>query len=332
MIEEIKNTRIVSPENIENTEIGIRPTSLKEFIGQEEAKRKLSLVLDAAIKRDEAPDHILLSGPPGLGKTTLASIVAHELKSNIKITSGPMLTKTGDIAKILTDLEDKDVIFIDEIHRLQRSVEEVLYSAMEDYQLDIMLGKGASAKSLRLPLKKFTLIGATTRSGLLSSPLRDRFGMHIRLDYYDEGSLAKIIIRYTDLQNIKIEKEAALKLALASRGTPRIAIRIVKRVRDFVENLGKKEINAKDVEETLKILNIDSMGLDFLDRKIMLTIMEKYSGGPVSLDTIAMSIGEEAKTVYEVYEPYLLQIGFLSRTARGRVATDAAYEYFKIKR
>ncbi|MFA5478758.1 MAG: Holliday junction branch migration DNA helicase RuvB [Candidatus Muiribacteriota bacterium] len=333
MINEVKD-RLVSPKTIQETQDdgNLRPKSLDDFIGQKKTKTKISMILNAAKGRDEACDHILLSGPPGLGKTTLANIVAGELGSNIRITSGPTLTKTGDVAKLLTELEEKDVIFIDEIHRLSRSVEEVLYSAMEDYKLDIIIGKAATSKTLRLPLKRFTLIGATTMSGLLSSPLRDRFGIHIRLDYYEEKELTSIIDRYSKLLNINMLPEASKKLACCSRGTPRIALRILKRVRDYSQTENISPVTSDIVQKTLKILDIDMNGLDFMDKKIMQTIMEKFSGGPVSLDTIAMSIGEEARSIYEVYEPYLLQIGFLSRTPRGRIATDVAYQYFGISR
>jgi Holliday junction DNA helicase RuvB len=324
--------RILAPEKIteadHESDLNLRPQKLSQFIGQQANKEKLSLVLQGAKNRGDAPDHILFSGPPGLGKTTLASIIAGELESSIKITSGPTLTKTGDIAKLLTDLQDNDVLFIDEIHRLNRSVEEVLYSAMEDYKLDILIGKGNTAKSMRLPLKRFTLVGATTMSGLLSSPLRDRFGIHIRLDYYKKQALKQIILRYSDLLGVNIEDNAAEKLASCGRGTPRITLRILRRVRDYAETSGSDIIDIYAVQKTLDILEIDSNGLDYMDRKIMNTIIEKFDCGPVSLDTIAMSIGEEARSIYEVYEPYLLQLGFLSRTPRGRTATDAAKRYF----
>ncbi|MGM0607787.1 MAG: Holliday junction branch migration DNA helicase RuvB [Candidatus Muiribacteriota bacterium] len=326
--------RVVSPasqdEGVE--EKNLRPVKINDFIGQDANKTKISMILEAAKARDEACDHILLSGPPGLGKTTLATIVSKELGSQFKITSGPTLTKTGDIAKLLTDLNHKDVLFIDEIHRLSRTVEEVLYSAMEDYKLDIMIGKSASAKALRLPLKHFTLIGATTMSGLLSSPLRDRFGMHIRLDYYKKEELAEIVYGYSQKLQINIKSEACLKLAECSRGTPRIALRILRRARDYAQTRNKEKVTSDIVNKTLKILEIDKNGLDFMDRKIMDTIIKKFSGGPVGLDTIAMSIGEESRSIYEVYEPFLLQLGFLCRTPRGRLATDAAYEYFGIER
>ncbi|MCK9223510.1 MAG: Holliday junction branch migration DNA helicase RuvB [Candidatus Muirbacterium halophilum] len=324
--------RIVSPQKVTEIDhegdLNLRPQKLCQFIGQKSNKEKLSLVIQGAKNRGDAPDHILFSGPPGLGKTTLASIIAGELESTIKITSGPTLTKTGDIAKLLTDLQENDVLFIDEIHRLNRSVEEVLYSAMEDFKLDILIGKANTAKSMRLPLKKFTLVGATTMSGLLSSPLRDRFGIHIRLDYYKKEALKQIILRYSDLLGIKINNDAAEKLANCGRGTPRITLRILRRVRDYAETSGNDIVDVKAVEKTLEILEIDNNGLDYMDRKIMNTIIEKYNSGPVSLDTIAMSIGEESRSIYEVYEPYLLQLGFLSRTPRGRTATDAAKRYF----
>ncbi|PLX17424.1 MAG: Holliday junction branch migration DNA helicase RuvB [Candidatus Muiribacterium halophilum] len=331
MIEE-KVSRIVDPKERNDLDSSLRPTNLKEFIGQKKAKDKMRLLIDSAISRGDSSDHILLSGPPGLGKTTLATIVAKELNSNIKITSAPTLTKTGDIAKMLTDLNNNDILFIDEIHRLSRTVEEVLYSPMEEYRLDILIGKGQTSKSITLPLKKFTLVGATTMSGKLSSPLRSRFGMHIRLDYYDDKDLALIDKRYAELIGIDLDDDALLKLAGCSRGTPRIAIRILRRVRDFAVRHNKTKVDLEMVKETLRILEIDDMGLDFMDRKILNTLIKKYDGGPASLDTIAMSIGEEAASIYEVYEPFLLQLGFISRTNRGRIATDAAYRYLNINR
>jgi len=307
----------------------LRPKSLDEFIGQEKVKRKLSLALKAAKMRGEILDHILLAGPPGLGKTTLAHIIASEMQTNIHITSGPVLAKQGDMAAILTSLERGDVLFIDEIHRLNKAVEEVLYSAIEDFQIDIMIGKGPSAKSIRIDIQPFTLVGATTRSGLLSSPLRSRFGMILELDFYTTEELKEIVKRAARLMDVEIEEEAAEMIAKRSRGTPRIAIRLTKRVRDMLTVEGADRIDIRIVQKTMEILNIDEEGLDEFDRKILKTIIEVYRGGPVGLNALAASLGVEADTLSEVYEPYLLQSGFIARTPRGRIATKKAYEHLK---
>ncbi|ABQ47043.1 MULTISPECIES: Holliday junction branch migration DNA helicase RuvB [Thermotoga] len=307
----------------------LRPKSLDEFIGQENVKKKLSLALEAAKMRGEVLDHVLLAGPPGLGKTTLAHIIASELQTNIHVTSGPVLVKQGDMAAILTSLERGDVLFIDEIHRLNKAVEELLYSAIEDFQIDIMIGKGPSAKSIRIDIQPFTLVGATTRSGLLSSPLRSRFGIILELDFYTVKELKEIIKRAASLMDVEIEDSAAEMIAKRSRGTPRIAIRLTKRVRDMLTVVKADRINTDIVLKTMEVLNIDAEGLDEFDRKILKTIIEIYRGGPVGLNALAASLGVEADTLSEVYEPYLLQAGFLARTPRGRVATEKAYKHLK---
>lgn len=307
----------------------LRPKSLDEFIGQENVKKKLSLALEAAKMRGEVLDHVLLAGPPGLGKTTLAHIIASELQTNIHVTSGPVLVKQGDMAAILTSLERGDVLFIDEIHRLNKTVEELLYSAIEDFQIDIMIGKGPSAKSIRIDIQPFTLVGATTRSGLLSSPLRSRFGIILELDFYTVKELKEIIKRAASLMDVEIEDTAAEMIAKRSRGTPRIAIRLTKRVRDMLTVVKADRINTDIVLKTMEILNIDDEGLDEFDRKILKTIIEIYRGGPVGLNALAASLGVEADTLSEVYEPYLLQAGFLARTPRGRVVTEKAYKHLK---
>ncbi|AIY86638.1 MULTISPECIES: Holliday junction branch migration DNA helicase RuvB [unclassified Thermotoga] len=307
----------------------LRPKSLDEFIGQENVKKKLSLALEAAKMRGEVLDHVLLAGPPGLGKTTLAHIIASELQTNIHVTSGPVLVKQGDMAAILTSLERGDVLFIDEIHRLNKAVEELLYSAIEDFQIDIMIGKGPSAKSIRIDIQPFTLVGATTRSGLLSSPLRSRFGIILELDFYTVRELKEIIKRAASLMDVEIEDAAAEMIAKRSRGTPRIAIRLTKRVRDMLTVVKADRINTDIVLKTMEVLNIDDEGLDEFDRKILKTIIEIYRGGPVGLNALAASLGVEADTLSEVYEPYLLQAGFLARTPRGRVVTEKAYKHLK---
>ncbi|MGE5631098.1 MAG: Holliday junction branch migration DNA helicase RuvB [Caulobacteraceae bacterium] len=327
--------RLITPKILgEDYEVdtNLRPKTLDEYIGQSAAKEKISIFIQAANKRKEALDHVLLYGPPGLGKTTLANIISNELGVSIRITSGPAIEKPGDLAAILTNLNNNDVLFIDEIHRLNRSVEEILYPAMEDFALDIIIGKGPSARSIRLDLPKFTMIGATTRAGMLTSPLRDRFGVICRLDYYTTEELYEIIIRSAKILKIEIEEEGALELARRSRGTPRVANRLLKRVRDYAQIKAEGVIDKKTADSALKLLEIDNMGLDEIDKKLMLTIINKFDGGPVGLDTLAASIGEDSGTIEDVYEPYLLQIGFINRTPRGRIATNTAYKHFGISR
>ena len=316
----------------EETEKSLRPDSLSQYIGQEKIKEKLNIFIEAAKLRDEPLDHVLLYGPPGLGKTTLSTIISHEMNVNIRITSGPAIERPGDLAAILTNLNENDVLFIDEIHRLNRSVEEVLYPAMEDYALDIIIGKGPSARSIRLDLPKFTLIGATTRAGSLTSPLRDRFGVVCKLDYYSEEELVEIVKRSADILSIEIREEGAFEVSRRSRGTPRIANRILKRVRDYALVKGDGIIDENISNKALDMLEIDSQGFDNIDRKLLKTIIDFYNGGPVGLDTIAASIGEESITIEDVCEPYLMQKGFLSRTPRGRIATEKAYRYFNLTR
>ena len=308
-------------------ETNLRPQRLDDYIGQKSAKDNLKFFIEAAKLRGEPLDHVLFYGPPGLGKTTLAGIIANELGVDIKITSGPAIDRAGDLAAILTNLNENDVLFIDEIHRLNRSVEEVLYSAMEDFALDIIIGKGPSARSIRLDLSKFTLIGATTRAGSLSAPLRDRFGVMSKFELYDEEELSEIIKRSAGILGIAADDESVLEMARRSRGTPRVANRILKRVRDFSQVKGDGIINGEITREGLCALQIDSMGLERLDREILTAIIERFGGGPVGIDTIAASIGEERVTIEEAYEPYLLQIGFLSRTPKGRTVTALAYRH-----
>jgi len=308
-------------------DINLRPGSLDEFVGQEKLKENLKIFITAANQRKEPLDHLLFCGPPGLGKTTLAHIISNELKVSIKSTSGPMLERAGDIAAILTNLSERDILFIDEIHRLPRIVEEVLYPAMEDYQLDIIIGQGPNARTLKLNLPKFTLIGATTRTGLLTSPLRDRFGIVTRLGFYSYDELEKIITRSANILKVSIEKNAALEIARRSRGTPRIANRLLKRIRDFAQVLGDGKINLAITKSSLLSLEVDEKGLDEMDRKLLLTIIEKFNGGPAGVDAISASLREDRETIEDVYEPYLLQEGFIERTPRGRLATRTAFEH-----
>ena len=322
--------RIITTENLEEDikiESSLRPQRLKEYIGQEKAKETLEIYIKAAKERGEALDHVLFYGPPGLGKTTLAGIIANEMGVNLKVTSGPAIEKPGEMAAILNNLQERDVLFVDEIHRLNRQVEEVLYPAMEDYAIDIMIGKGATARSIRLELPKFTLVGATTRAGMLTAPLRDRFGVVNRLEFYTEEELATIIIRSAQVLDVEIEREGALELARRSRGTPRLANRLLKRVRDFAQVKYDGVITLDVANFALDILDVDKMGLDNDDRNILLTVIQKFSGGPVGLDTLAAALGEDAGTLEDVYEPYLLMNGLINRTPRGRVATEAAYRH-----
>ena len=323
---------IVTKKTFEDLELDktLRPSSLDDFIGQTRIKENLKVFIKAALARNEALDHILFYGPPGLGKTSLAIVVSKELGVNIKTTSGPVLEKPGDLAAILSNLNEKDVLFIDEIHRLPKIVEEILYPAMEDFMIDIKIGQGPSARSLRINLPKFTLIGATTRAGMLTSPLRDRFGFTARLEFYNEEELVAIVKRSAKILRIDIEDSGAMEIAKRSRGTPRIANRILKRLRDFAQVMGNGVITKEISEKGLDALDIDKEGLDFMDREILSVIIHKFHGGPVGIDTLSVAVGEEKDTIEDIYEPYLIQRGFISRTPRGRVATPLAYKYLNI--
>lgn len=329
-----QENRIVTMQEREedNWQFSLRPRYLKEYIGQTQAKENLHIFIEAAKLRGDTLDHVLLYGPPGLGKTTLAGIVANELGVNFRVTSGPAIERAGDLAALLSNLQPGDVLFIDEIHRLSRSVEEVLYSAMEDYALDIIIGKGPSARSVRIELPKFTLIGATTRAGSLAAPLRDRFGVISRLEYYKQNELEFIASRSADILDIHMDPEGASEIARRSRGTPRIANRLLKRVRDVAQVLGDGVITKDIADQALQRLDIDKLGLDRIDRRILSTIIEKFDGGPVGVDTIAASVSEERESVEDVYEPYLMQLGLLARTNRGRIVTPAAYDHLGISR
>ena len=328
---DFEEERLITPHaTLEDSAEGnkVRPKTLQDYIGQEKVKENMSIYVEAAKARGEALDHVLLYGPPGLGKTTLSHIIANELGSQFKVTSGPAIEHAADLAAILTNLNQNDVLFIDEIHRLNKTVEEILYPAMEDFALDFIVGKGPSARNMRLKIKPFTLIGATTRAGMLTNPLRDRFGVICRLELYNAEELEIIIERSANILGVKIDKDACYEIAKRSRGTPRIANRLLKRVRDYAQVIGEGNVTKNIAIKTLQVMEIDDLGLDTIDRKIMLSIMNKFAGGPVGLDTLAATISEDATTIEDVYEPYLLQLGFISRTPRGRVALEPAYKHF----
>ncbi len=327
------NERIVTGDFLDedaDIEVGLRPRQLEDYVGQEKVKENLKVYINAAKERRESLDHVLLYGPPGLGKTTLAGIISNEMGVNIRITSGPAIEKAGDLAAILTNLSQNDILFIDEIHRMSRTVEEILYPAMEDYALDIIIGKGPSAKSIRLDLPKFTLIGATTRAGLLTAPLRDRFGVLARLELYKPEELKRIVKRSASILNVEIDDGGAEEIASRSRGTPRIANRLLKRVRDFAQVKFDGKITKEIAAASLLQMEIDDMGLDNIDNKMIMTMIKNFGGGPVGLDTLAATIGEEPNTIEDVYEPYLMQLGFIARTPRGRIVTQAGYEHFNV--
>jgi holliday junction DNA helicase RuvB len=327
-----KEGRIIAmnEQQADEWQYSLRPRKLSEYIGQDKVKENLAVFVKAAISRGEALDHVLLYGPPGLGKTTLAGIIANELGVNFRVTSGPAIERSGDLAALLTNLGERDVLFIDEIHRLSHSVEEVLYSAMEDFALDIIIGKGPSARSIRLDIAPFTLIGATTRAGALAAPLRDRFGVISRLEYYEPQALVYIIKRAAEILKISIEERGAEEIARRSRGTPRVANRLLKRVRDFAQVGGSGIITEEIADKALALLEVDKAGLDHTDRRMLDTMIQKFAGGPVGLDTLAASISEETDTIEDIYEPYLLQLGFINRTPRGRIVTRAGYEHMKV--
>ena len=328
--ENLINPELINEEE-NRLENSLRPKTLSEYIGQTKVKENMKVYIEAAKKRGEPLDHVLLYGPPGLGKTTLSNIISNEMNSNIKITSGPAIEKPGDLAALLTNLSEFDVLFIDEIHRLNKSVEEILYPALEDYTLDIIIGKGPSARSIRLDLPKFTLIGATTKAGSLTTPLRDRFGIVERLELYEPEDLQKIVKRSAGILNVEIDDTASMEIAKRSRGTPRIANRILKRVRDYAAVLGDGKVDLNMAKIALNKLEIDDLGLDQTDRNILLTIIQKYAGGPVGIETLAATTGEEIETIEDVYEPVLMQIGFIARTPRGRIALPAAYEHLNLE-
>lgn len=322
---------LITPQKIEEDdgyEVSLRPRNLSEYVGQEKVKENLSIFVEAARKRGEALDHMLLYGPPGLGKTTLAYITAREMDVDLKVSSGPVIERPGDLVAVLTNLHEKDILFIDEIHRLPHVVEEILYPAMEDYHIDIMIGQGPSARTMKLKLPKFTLIGATTRAGLLTSPLRDRFGMNFRLEYYTPAELSVIVRRSAKILSIRIDEAGAREVASRSRGTPRIANRLLKRVRDFAQVRADGDVSGSVARSALEMFEVDDKGFDQMDRKILLTLIDKFGGGPVGIESLSAAIGEERNTIEDVYEPFLIQEGYLHRTARGRVATKLAYEHF----